>query len=76
MMKIGNTYHVYNKEIQAESIVKVINIVNNNYICMSIHDDFPLVFTKEVLKVCELTLLEECTYPTVVDSSKYVVNIS
>ena len=76
MMKIGNTYYVYNKEIQAESIVKVINIINNNYIFMSIHDDFQLVFTKEILKVCEFTLLEECAYPTVVDSSKYVVNIS
>ena len=36
MMKIGNTYYVYNKE----------------------------------------TLLEECAYPTVVDSTKYVVNVS
>lgn len=73
-MKVGNTYSVYNTKVDAESVVKVISERNNMYICNIIGDDYPMIFTKEVLKNCELTLLVEDAYPTFVDYDRYSHN--
>lgn len=77
-MKVGCTYHVYNKVINANAIVKVLKVINKSYICKDIDNDFNsfIVFTDDILSDCELTLLENDNYPTVVDSNDYRVNIS
>lgn len=73
-MKVGNTYSVYNPKVDADSVVKVIREHNNMYICNTIGDDYPIIFTKEILKDCELTLLVEDAYPTFVDYDRYSHN--
>ena len=77
-MKVGYTYHVYNKELNADSVVKVIKVINKCYICKDIDsgNDFTMIFTEEILENCDLTVIDVDNYPTVVDNSDYRINVS